>query len=345
MLHTLVRRGPDQPGPRLRRRRRERPGRRRPTSPPSTPRSVSGLPAGPDQGLARELATAERAAAYGRLGVSTQACGSVSVWAMNDAQPPHRQPRPPGRGDVHPAGDRHRGRGIIGRGGHGRWHSRVRGLPETAGELPSSTLADEMLTPGDGQVRGLLTIAGNPVLSTPAGHRLDGALGDLEFMVSVDHYLNETTRHADVVLPPTSALERDHYDLAFHALAVRNTTRFTPAVLPKPDGPRHDWEIFRDLARGLGARSGRSLPLKRRLVTAARLRLSPTRLVDLLLAHRPHQAVAAGAATQPGRRRSRTSPALPAGPAADPRRPPPRRPRPRDGRPGQGPSCARRPAT
>jgi anaerobic selenocysteine-containing dehydrogenase len=101
--------------------------------------------------------------------------------------------------------------------------------------------------------------------------------------VAVDIYLNETTRHADVILPPTTALERDHYDLVFHALAVRDTARFTPAVLPKPDGTRHDWEIFRDLALGLLARSDRKAPLKKRLVTQGRLRLSPTRIVDLLL--------------------------------------------------------------
>lgn len=244
---------------------------------------VSGVPADTIRDLARALATTERAAAYGRLGVSTQAAGTVSVWAINVLNLlTGNLDRPGGVMFTRPAVDIV-GRGIIGRGGHGRWRSRVRDLPETAGELPSSALAEEMTTPGEGQVRGLLTVAGNPVLSTPAGHRLDEALEDLEFMVSVDHYLNETTRHADVVLPPTSALERDHYDLAFHALAVRNTTRFTPAVLDKPAGARHDWEIFRDLALGLAARSDRKVPLKRRLVTAARLRLSPTRLVDLLL--------------------------------------------------------------
>ena len=94
----------------------------------------------------------------------------------------------------------------------------------------------------------MLTVAGNPVLSTPDGARLDRALAGLDFMAAVDIYLNETTRHADVILPPTTALERDHYDLVFHVLAVRNTARFTPAVLAKADDQRHDWEIFRELA-------------------------------------------------------------------------------------------------
>jgi anaerobic selenocysteine-containing dehydrogenase len=140
-----------------------------------------------------------------------------------------------------------------------------------------------MLTPGPGQVRGLLTVAGNPVLSTPDGARLDEALDGLEFRVAVDIYLNETTRHADVILPPTTTLERDHYDLAFHALAVRNTTRFSPAVLAKPDDARHDWEIFRDLTLALLRRSGRSQTWRRWAVTQTRMRLSPTRLVDGLL--------------------------------------------------------------
>ena len=126
-------------------------------------------------------------------------------------------------------------------------------------------------------------MAGNPVLSTPDGARLDEAIAGLEFRVAVDIYLNETTRHADVVLPPTTTLERDHYDLAFHALAVRNTARFSRAVFAKPDDARHDWEIFRDLALGLMRRSGRSQPWKRWAVTQARMRLSPTRIIDGLL--------------------------------------------------------------
>ena len=109
-------------------------------------------------------------------------------------------------------------------------------------------MREEIETPGDGQIRAMVTIAGNPVLSTPDGRGLAGALAGLDFMVAVDIYLNETTRHADVILPPTSALERDQYDLVFHGFAVRNTARFTPAVFAKPDDARHDWEIFGELA-------------------------------------------------------------------------------------------------
>jgi anaerobic selenocysteine-containing dehydrogenase len=129
------------------------------------------------------------------------------------------------------------------------WKSRVRGLPEFAGELPVAALAEEIMTPGNGQVRALATVAGNPVLSTPNGRQLDQALSSLDFMVSFDFYLNETTRHADVILPPTSPLEHDHYDLVFHQLAVHNTARYSPAVFSRKPGALHDWEIFNALAR------------------------------------------------------------------------------------------------
>ncbi len=250
---------------------------------PEVAERVSGVPAGTIRRITEELAHAGSAAAYGRVGVSTQAFGTVCAWAISCLNTlTGNLDRAGGVMFTSPAVDIV-GRRFIGPGHHGRWRSRVRGLPESGGELPVATLADEILTPGDGQVRAMLTVSGNPVLSTPDGKRLAEALAGLDFMVAVDIYLNETTRHADVILPPTTALERDHYDLVFHALAVRNTARFTPAVLPKPAGARHDWEVLRDLALGLLARSDRKQPLKQRLVTQARLRLSPTRLVDLLL--------------------------------------------------------------
>ena len=105
------------------------------------------------------------------------------------------------------------------------------GLPESGGELPVAVLAEEILTPGEGQIRGLITICGNPVLSTPDGRQLDDALESLDFMVSIDIYLNETTRHADLILPPTSSLNHDHYDLIFNAFAIRNVARFNAGDL------------------------------------------------------------------------------------------------------------------
>jgi anaerobic selenocysteine-containing dehydrogenase len=244
---------------------------------------AAGVPAEVIRGIARDLVATERAALYGRLGVSTQEFGALCQWAIQCLNiVAGNLDHEGGTMFTSPAIDLV-GRGIIGRGHHDLWRSRVRDLPEFAGELPSSTLADEILTPGEGQVRAVLTVAGNPVLSTPDGARLDRALAGLGFMAAVDIYVNETTRHADVILPPTTTLERDHYDLAFHLLAVRNTARFTPAVLPKAEGARHDWQIYAGITRRLTRRLGTKAPLKKRLVSAVRLRLSPTRTVDLLL--------------------------------------------------------------
>ena len=175
------------------------------------------------------------------------------------------------------------GAGLIGRGHHGAWKSRVRGFPESGGELPVSALREEITTPGEGQIRAMLTLSGNPVLSTPDGARLDEALHGLDFMAAVDIYVNETTRHADVILPPTTALERDHYDLVFHLLAVRNTARFTPAVFAKPTDARHDWEIYREIALRTMARLDRKPPLRKRLQARARLSVSPTLIIAGLL--------------------------------------------------------------
>ena len=129
-------------------------------------------------------------------------------------------------------------------------------MPEYGGELPVSALAEEMLTAGEGQVRALVTVAGNPVLSTPNGRQLEQALEGLEFMLSIDFYINETTRYADLILPPTGPLEHDHYDTTFNLFAVRNVTRFNEAVLAKPAGALHDWEIFVGLAKTFAAKTG-----------------------------------------------------------------------------------------
>ncbi len=244
---------------------------------------ASGIDAEDIRRLARELAAAEAGAVYGRIGVSTQDFGLVCQWAVQLLNlVTGNLDRPGGTMFTRPAVDAV-GRGLIGRGHHDAWRSRVRGLPEFAGELPVATMADEMLTPGDGQVRALLSVAGNPVSSTPDGKRLGGAISGLDFYAAVDIYVNETTRHADVILPPTTALERDHYDLVFHVLAVRNTARFTPAVLPKPAGAMHDWEIYREIALRTARRLGTRAPWRRRLTQNLRMRLSPTRTIDLLL--------------------------------------------------------------
>jgi anaerobic selenocysteine-containing dehydrogenase len=143
-------------------------------------------------------------------------------------------------GSSNTAGAPGRGRGAV----FGRWQSRVRGLGELFGELPAACLAEEIETPGEGQVRALLTFSGNPAVSTPNSDRVAAALERLDFMVSVDVYVNETTRHADVILPGPSPLQRSHYDLALLGFAVRNVANYSPpALAPDPDMPA-EWETL-----------------------------------------------------------------------------------------------------
>jgi anaerobic selenocysteine-containing dehydrogenase len=250
---------------------------------PERAEAMSGLPAAEIRRLAHELLAADAGVVYSRIGVSAGPWGTVCQWAVNCLNIlSGNLDRVGGAMFTTPAIDAV-GTGLIGRGHHDAWRSRVRGLPETAGELPVSALREEIETPGEGQVRALLTVAGNPVLSTPDGSRLDGVLPGLDFMAAVDIYVNETTRHADVILPPTTALERDHYDLVFHLLAVRNTARFTPAVFEKEDDQRHDWQIFREITLRTTARLSHRAPLKKRAIQRARLTASPTFLIGQLL--------------------------------------------------------------
>lgn len=213
-----------------------------------------GIPEATIRRIAREFATADGAAAYGRMGVSTQVRGTLSQWLIQLLNiVTGNLDRAGGTMFTTPAVD------LIenptSRPGHfAKWKSRVRGLPEFGGELPVAVMAEEILTPGEGQIRALITSAGNPVLSTPNGAQLDRALAGLDFMVSIDFYLNETTRHADVILPPTSALQHDHYDLIFHVFAVRNTARYSEPLFDKPADARHDWEIFEALGERIAAR-------------------------------------------------------------------------------------------
>jgi len=205
---------------------------------PFTPERASeacGVPGERIRGLARELAAAPTAAVYGRIGTCTVEFGTLTSWLIDVVNVLTGNLDRPG-GVMFPLAAHLSPRTRPGGNGFstGRWRSRVRGLPEVKGELPVATLADEIETPGDGRVRAFITVAGNPVLSTPNGERLDRALGGLDFMVSVDPYLNETTRHADVVLPPSDPARKGHYDFAFLTLAVRNFAAYSPPVLP-PD--------------------------------------------------------------------------------------------------------------
>ena len=219
--------------------------------------SLCAVPADQIRQLARDFAAAPSAVCYGRMGVSTQAFGTLCHWLVQLINlVTGNLDRVGGALCTEPAVD------LVAStsGGHfNKWQSRVSGRPEYGGELPVSALAEEMLTEGEGQIRALITVAGNPVLSTPNGRQLEQALDGLEFMLSIDLYINETTRYADLILPSTSALENDHYDTTFNLFAVRNVTRFNRAILAKPEGALHDWEIFVGLAKAFAEKTGKEL--------------------------------------------------------------------------------------
>jgi anaerobic selenocysteine-containing dehydrogenase len=211
--------------------------------------SHCGVPADEIRALARELAAAPTAAVYGRIGTSTVEFGTIGSWLVDvinvltgnldrpggamfplGAVMPAPRPAGPGKGFT-----------------TGRWHSRVSGYPEALSELPAAALAEEIDTAGDGQIKAMITIAGNPVLSAPDGDRLDRALDSVEFMLSIDPYLNETTRHADVILPPPPPSRAGHFDFALNNLAVRNNARYSSPALPL-DGRPGEPEILSRLA-------------------------------------------------------------------------------------------------
>ena len=229
------------------------------------------------------------AVVYGRVGACVQAFGGLSMWAINLLNLLSGNfDREGGWMFAQPAFDLvDAPMGIgVGRGSFGRWRSRVRGLPEFGGELPVVTLAEEILTEGEGQVRGLLTVAGNPVLSSPNGRRVEEALQSLEFFAAVDMYLNETTRHAHLILPPTSQLERSHYDLVFNLLAVRETAKWAGPAIEKAPSARHDWEILQGLTRRILNLRGTKLGPKARELALEKL--GPDRVLDLGLRMGPH---------------------------------------------------------
>jgi anaerobic selenocysteine-containing dehydrogenase len=241
----------------------------------------TGIPAERVAALAREIADEPRALVYGRVGACTQEFGGLVLWLIYCLNAVTRHlDLEGGMMFAEPAVDLTRAYGS--KGHYGRFHSRVRGLPEFGNELPVATLADEILTAGPGQVRALLTFAGNPVLSTPNGRQLDRALEGLEFMVSVDPYLNETTRHAHLILPPVSPLERSHYDIALSGFAVRNVAKYSPPLFDKPADALHDHEILAGLTARLGTLRGRARLAARARAAFVR-RLGPGGQLDLML--------------------------------------------------------------
>ena len=229
---------------------------------PEAVTDACGIPAGEIRRIARDLAAAERAAVYGRIGTCTQEFGTLASWLVDVLNVLTGNLDRPG-GAMFPKGAAGAAntRGTPGRGKGfrtGRWHTRVRGLPEALGEFPVACMAEEIDTEGEGQIRALFTFAGNPAVSTPNAGRLRRALESLELMVSVDIYVNETTRHADVILPAPSPLHRSHYDLALYQLAARNVANYSPAILgPDPEVPA-EWHTLLRLTgvvtgQGVGA--------------------------------------------------------------------------------------------
>ena len=232
---------------------------------PFTPERVEvrcGIAAATIRELARRLALAEHACVYGRIGTCPQAFGTASSWLVDVLNVLTGHLDSPG-GAMFPtsAAFAHNTTGNpgIGRGiATGRHRSRVSGAPEVFGELPMGCLAEEIETAGAGQVKALISIASNPVLSAPNGARIAAALDSLDFMVSLDIYRNETTRHADVILPGPSPLEDSHYDVAFPQLSFRNHARYSAAVFEPPAGQPPEWQnLLRiaAIAMGRGARA------------------------------------------------------------------------------------------
>jgi anaerobic selenocysteine-containing dehydrogenase len=229
---------------------------------PFTPDRVAdatGISASTIVRIAREISAAPTAVLYGRIGVNTVEFGTTNAWLIDaiNVISGNIDKRGGAMFTMPAAGSATtRGAGGIGKGfATGRGHSRVSKKAEVLGEYPVAVLGEEILTPGENQIRGLVTVAGNPVLSTPHSAQLDTALADLEFMVSIDIYLNETTRHADVILPTPSSLEKDHYDLGLYVFAVRNIANYSTAVLPRDESAPDEADILLKMAgifQGLG---------------------------------------------------------------------------------------------
>jgi len=236
------------------------------------------------KGLVKELSEHPKGMIYGRMGVSVQEFGLLSqylIMLLNLLL--GRIDEEGGMMFPTPAAD---AVSASGPGYFAKRRSRVRDLPDFNGEFPAATLADEILTQGKGQIKGMLTVAGNPVLSTPNGEKLDEALESVDFMVSIDCFLNETTRHANIILPPVSAIERDHYDIAFHNLAVHNTAKFSKGFYPEKGG-KHDWQIFLSLVKHLD----KKVPMVQKIMRKIIMLNGPNFMLNVLLKRGPYKNV------------------------------------------------------
>ena len=249
---------------------------------------MTGISAEQIRELARKLANTPRAALFGRMGTSTQEFGTLATWLIYvlNIVTNHMDERG-GLMFTKPAADVVELASLAGQKGHANRFQSNSGLPEFGGELPACTMAEQIEMPGPDQIKAMIVIAGNPVISSPNGERLAKAFESLEFMVSIDCYLNETSRLADVILPPTSHLEQSHYDLVFNMFAVRNVAKYSPALFEKPRQARHDWEILLELTRRIGG-----FNFKSRAQTEATYqvlkRMGPDGILDILLRIGPY---------------------------------------------------------
>ena len=215
---------------------------------PELTSAITGVTPEALQELVADFIEADSAVCYGRMGLSTQEHGVLCQWMINLVNIlTDNFDKPGGAMFPSPAFDpvAMSGRGTFKK--FNRWQSDVRKLPEFGGELPVAAMAEDILNGDKAPIKGMLTVAGNPVLSTPNGTQLEEALQKVEFMVSIDIYLNETTKYADVILPPATGLENDHYDVVFHSLAIHNHAKYSKALFEPEEGAMRDWEIFKKL--------------------------------------------------------------------------------------------------
>lgn len=238
-----------------------------------------GIPVAEIVRIAEEFAAAKSAVCYGRMGVSTQDHSALNHWLMLVLNIlTGNLDRPGGMMFTTPAFDQSLKRPM---GSFGDYKTRVRGLPEFARQLPTSALAEEMLTPGEGQVKAFVCVAGNPVLSAPNGRQLDQALEQLDFMVSIDFYLNETSRHADIILPPTGPFEHEQFDIVYNILAVRNLARFVEPLFQPGENTMSDWDIMQGLTTRIAKIKGDEK-------LAAGSKLTPEQIIDMGIRNGPY---------------------------------------------------------
>lgn len=243
---------------------------------------ITGISASEIKRLVKEFCEAESSVCYGRMGVSVQEFGLLSqylIMVINIVT--GRLDEVGGLMFPNPAVDvvNNSGPGYL-----GKRHSRVSNLPDFNGDYPVVAMADEMLVTGEGQLKGFMTVAGNPVLSTPNGEKLDTAFASLDFMVAIDYFVTETSRHANIILPPVSPLERDHYDVTFNNFAVHNVAKYSKALFAKKKSAKHDWQIYLELAKRLDKKAALATKIERRIVRT----LGPKFMLDQGLRRGPY---------------------------------------------------------